>query len=78
MTASRTFDVLIRGGTVSNGGGAGPFTADVGIVGDSIAHVAADLEGRARTEINAQGMAVAPGFINLLSRAVDSLMADGR
>ncbi|MEO8632688.1 MAG: D-aminoacylase [Chloroflexota bacterium] len=69
-------DVVIRGGTVYDGSGGTPFPADVAIDGDRIARVGAVHE-RGRTEIDAAGLAVAPGFINMLSWATTSLIADG-
>lgn len=72
------FDVVIRGGTVYDGTGRPPIRADVGLRGDRIAAVG-DLSGAsARSTIDAKGMAVAPGFINMLSWAVDALIVDGR
>jgi N-acyl-D-amino-acid deacylase len=72
------FDVLIRGGTVYDGSGKAPRRADVGIRGDRIAAVG-DLAGAAaKATVNAEGLAVAPGFINMLSWSTDSLLVDGR
>src|SRR5262245_10104636 len=73
-------DVLIRNGTVYDGSGSPPFVGDVGIRGDSIALVAPAGQSRAsaKVEIDAHGQAVAPGFINMLSWATDSLIVDGR
>jgi N-acyl-D-amino-acid deacylase len=72
------FDTIIRDGLVYDGGGGPPYAADVGLVGDSIAAVG-DLSGaRARLEVDASGLAVAPGFINVLSWATVSLLHDGR
>ncbi|HEX5764184.1 MAG TPA: D-aminoacylase, partial [Woeseiaceae bacterium] len=78
-TAERTvYDVVIRGGTVYDGLGGDPVSADAAIDGDRLA-VIGDLSGaRGRTEVDAGGLAVAPGFINMLSWAVDSLIEDGR
>jgi N-acyl-D-amino-acid deacylase len=70
-------DVVIRGGTVYDGSGGAPFGADVAVDGDRIANVGAISE-RGRIEIDAGGLAVAPGFINMLSWATTSLIADGR
>jgi len=61
MTA---FDIAIRGGTVVDGSGAKPFEADVGIVGSRIAAVGR-LDGQARREIDARGLAVTPGFVDI-------------
>jgi N-acyl-D-amino-acid deacylase len=76
--ATPAYDVVIRGGTVYDGSGGAPFTGDVGIRGDRIAYVGPRLEGRGGAEIDARGLAVAPGFINMLSWANESLIADGR
>jgi len=71
------YDVVIRGGTVYDGSGVTPFDADVAIDGDRIAAIGKVAE-RGRTELDAGGLAVAPGFINMLSWATTSLIADGR
>ncbi|MGZ8308144.1 MAG: N-acyl-D-amino-acid deacylase family protein, partial [Allosphingosinicella sp.] len=70
------YDTVIRGGTIYDGGGGAPYTGDVGLRGDRIAYVGPSLDGAARTEIDATGLAVAPGFINMLSWANESLIAD--
>jgi N-acyl-D-amino-acid deacylase len=76
--AAEPFDVLIRGGTLYDGSGQAPRRADVGLRGERIAALG-DLRGAtAKVVIDAGGMAVAPGFINMLSWSVDSLLADGR
>jgi hypothetical protein len=72
------FDVIIRGGTVYDGAGGDPIIADVGLVGDSIAAMGDLSSARGRVEIDAAGLAVAPGFINVLSWANESLLHDGR
>jgi N-acyl-D-amino-acid deacylase len=72
------FDVLIRNGTVYDGTGAPGRRADVGILGDRITSIG-DLSGvEAHQVIDAAGMAVTPGFINMLSWATESLLVDGR
>jgi N-acyl-D-amino-acid deacylase len=77
-TEPEHFDVLIRGGTVYDGSGAPGLVADVGILGDTVAAVG-DLAGAtADAEVDASGLAVAPGFINMLSWATQSLIVDGR
>jgi N-acyl-D-amino-acid deacylase len=73
-----SFDVVIRGGTVYDGEGGAPRQADVGIVGDKVTAVGALAKAEARTVIDATGLAVAPGFINVLSWSTESLIADGR
>ena len=62
-----TYDVAIRGGTIYDGSGRAPYKGDVGLRGDKIAFVGPRLKGRAGKEIDASGLAVAPGFINMLS-----------
>lgn len=72
------FDVIIRGGDVYDGTGRPPVHGDVGIRGDRIAAIG-DLRGAtATTTIDAKGLAVAPGFINMLSHSEVSLIVDGR
>ena len=73
-----THDVVIRGGTIHDGSGGAPFTGDVAISGDSIVAVGQLAGVRGRREIDARGLAVAPGFINMLSWATESLFEDGR
>ena len=70
-------DVLIKGGTVYDGIGGPPVQADVGIRGDRIAAIGT-ISGTAPTVVDARGLAVAPGFINMLSWAPVTLLADGR
>ena len=72
------FDVIIRGGTVYDGTGAEPRQADVAIRGDRVAGVGDFKSAKARTVIDANGLAVAPGFINMLSWSTESLNQDGR
>jgi N-acyl-D-amino-acid deacylase len=78
QTKSPQFDVIIRGGTVYDGTGGAPRKADIGITGDRITKIGNLSNARARTVIDARGMAVAPGFINMLSWSNESLLADGR
>jgi len=71
-------DVIIRGGTIYDGSGGPALTADLAIDGDRITKIG-DLEGHSgRNEVDATGLAVAPGFINMLSWANESLIQDGR
>lgn len=71
------YDVVVRGGAIYDGSGNAAFTGDIAIVGDSIVAVG-EVAGAGRVEIDARGMAVAPGFINILSWATESLLQDGR
>jgi len=75
---SPTYDVLIKNGTVYDGAGAAPIKADVAIKDDRIVAIGNLKNARALTVIDARGLAVAPGFINMLSWSVTSLIADGR
>ena len=72
------YDVIIRNGTVYDGSGGPPVTADVAISGDTVAAIGDLSDARGRAEIDAEGLAVAPGFINMLSWATESLLEDGR
>ena len=72
------YDVLVRGGTVYDGAGSPGRRADVGIRGDTIAAVGDLSAASARTVVDARGLAVAPGFINMLSWSTESLIVDGR
>jgi N-acyl-D-amino-acid deacylase len=71
------YDVVIRGGTIYDGSGAAPVAGDVAIKDDRIVAVGT-VKGKGRSEVSASGMAVAPGFINMLSWATESLIADPR
>jgi N-acyl-D-amino-acid deacylase len=72
------FDVLIRRGTLYDGTGGEPYAADVGIRGDRIVAIGPLADAEGRVVIDAGGLAVAPGFINMLSWANQSLLVDGR
>ncbi len=78
VPASPAYDLLIRGGTIYDGSGGAPYSGEVAIEGDRIAYVGPDAPGRAAAEVDASGLAVAPGFINMLSWATESLIEDGR
>lgn len=71
-------DVLIRGGLVYDGSGAEPYLGDVGVIGERIAFVGRPENLRARRTIDADGLAVSPGFVNMLSQSHESLLVDGR
>jgi N-acyl-D-aspartate/D-glutamate deacylase len=77
QTPAARYDVIIRGGTAYDGSGSPGLRADVAIRDDRIVAVG-HVEGSARSEVDATGLAVAPGFINMLSWATESLVADGR
>ena len=71
------YDVIIRNGTIYDGLGKDPIQADLGIINDTIAFIGDLKKAEANTEIDAAGLAVAPGFINMLSWATESLLIDG-
>ncbi len=74
----QSFDVIIRGGTLYDGSGRPPIKADVGIKGDRITAVGNLSRATAPTIVDAKGLAVAPGFINMLSHSETSLIRDPR
>src|SRR5439155_123136 len=65
--AAEPFDVLIRGGTLYDGSGSAPVKGDLAIRGDKIITLGNLSAAAAKTIIDAKGLAVAPGFINMLS-----------
>ncbi|MEE8477707.1 MAG: D-aminoacylase [Gemmatimonadales bacterium] len=72
------YDVILRQGTVYDGTGTAPIVADVAIMGDTIAAIGDLSRVSGRVEVDVRGLAVAPGFINMLSWATESLIEDGR
>ena len=76
--STSSYDVIVRGGTVYDGSGGPGRLADVGIRGDRIAAIGDLAAAQGKTVLDAKGLAVAPGFINMLSWSTDSLIADGR
>jgi len=77
-SAATEYDIIIRNGTLYDGSGGNPIVGDVAIQGDTLAAVGQLENARAKLEIDAEGLAVAPGFINMLSWATESLIEDGR
>jgi N-acyl-D-amino-acid deacylase len=77
LCACAHYDVVIRDGAIYDGSGGAPVIGDLAIRNDRIAKIG-NVRGRAIQEIDARGKAVAPGFINMLSWATDSLIVDGR
>jgi N-acyl-D-amino-acid deacylase len=74
----QSFDVIIKGGTVYDGTGRPPVKADVGIRGERVAAIGNLSRATAPTMVDAKGLAVAPGFINMLSHSETSLIVDSR
>ena len=72
------YDLILRDGTIYDGSGEPPVRGDVAIKGDRIAAVGDVGNATADREIQLNGLAVAPGFINMLSWSVESLIEDGR
>jgi N-acyl-D-amino-acid deacylase len=75
---STQYDIIIRNGTLYDGSGGPPVVGDLAVTGQSIAAMGPLPNARGRVELDARGMAVAPGFINMLSWANRALIADGR
>lgn len=76
--APAPFDTVITGGMIHDGTGARPFRGWVAIRADRIAAIGRGRAPAAHVRIDATGRAVSPGFINMLSWATESLIADGR
>ena len=78
LHAAGPYDLIIRHGMIYDGSGGEPYAGDVAIRGDKIAAVGKLTKSKAKAEVDAQGLAIAPGFINMLSWANESLIEDGR
>ncbi len=75
---SKKYDTIIRNGMIYDGNGAAPFKGDIAIKNDTIAFIGDLTRESAKNEVDAKGMAIAPGFINMLSWSPVSLIADGK
>jgi N-acyl-D-amino-acid deacylase len=73
-----SYDTIIRNGLVYDGNGGEPYKADLGIQNDSIAFIGDLSKESAKNEVDAKGLAVAPGFINMMGHSEESLFQDGR
>jgi len=62
-----SYDLILRGGTIYDGGGETPYVGDVALNGDTIAALGDLGNATAKAEIDVQGLAVAPGFVNMMS-----------
>lgn len=78
MRKIEDYDLIIRNGTIFNGSGNAPIREDIAVKGDRIVALGSLAHDSARMEIDARDLAVAPGFINMLSWATESLIEDGR
>lgn len=76
-TVKEQYPLIIRNGLIFDGSGAAPYTGDLAIRGDTIVAIGT-FNAVGDKEIDAQGKAIAPGFINMLSWADGSLLKDGR
>ena len=72
------YDVILRGGTIYDGSGDRPYVGDMAIRGDMIAVIGDIGDATAPIDVDASGLAVAPGFVNMMSWANESLIEDGR
>jgi N-acyl-D-amino-acid deacylase len=76
--STKKYDTIIRNGMIFDGNGGQPYKADIAISKDTIAFIGNLAGESARQEVDAAGMAIAPGFINMLSWSPVSLIEDGR
>ena len=77
-TSPDSYDVILRNGTIYDGSGEEPYVGDVAFSDDTIAAIGDIGEATAPIEIDVEGLAVAPGFVNMMSWANESLIEDGR
>jgi N-acyl-D-amino-acid deacylase len=78
IACAAEFDVIIKGGTIYDGTGGEPKHVDLALRGDRIVGLGDFKTAKAKTIVDATGLAVAPGFINMLSWSTESLIQDGR
>src|SRR5579859_1742198 len=78
MAESKEYDVILRNGTLYDGSGAAPVVGDLALSGQTIAALGDLKDARGRQELDVSGLAVTPGFINMLSWSTESLIVDGR
>ena len=77
-TETKTYDILIKNSQIADGSGQPMYVGDIGINSDTIAAIGNLENAKGRQEIDATGLVVAPGFINMLSWATESLIEDGK
>jgi N-acyl-D-amino-acid deacylase len=78
LSSDNKYDLIIRNGIIYDGNGKTPYRGDIAINADTIAFIGDLYDAHSQQVIDAKGMAVAPGFINMLSWANESLIEDGR
>src|SRR5512139_322922 len=76
--AAERVELILRNGVVYDGSGAAPIRGDIGVRAGRVAAVGDLSDYEAAREIDVEGLAVAPGFINMLSQAMETLLHDGR
>lgn len=72
------YDIILKNGLIYDGSGESSYAGDIAIIGDTIAAIGDLSAAMGKEVIDLKGMAVAPGFINMLSWANSSLIEDGR
>lgn len=72
------YDMLFKGALIVDGTGSKPYRADLGVVGDRIARIGVDIDGRARRCVQLEGKCLAPGFIDAHTHSDFTLLADPR
>jgi N-acyl-D-amino-acid deacylase len=77
-TETKTYDILIKNGQILDGSGGASYIGAIGINADTIVAIGTLENAKGIQEIDATGLAVAPGFINMLSWATESLIIDGK
>lgn len=77
-SAPQTYDILIKNGQILDGSGEASYIGDIAINADTIAAIGKLENAKGLQEIDASGLAITPGFINMLSWAVESLIEDGK
>lgn len=78
VTAPLSYDLILRGGTIYDGSGESAYAGDVAFNGDVIAAIGDIGNASSPMEIDVQGLAVAPGFVNMMCWSNESLIEDGR
>lgn len=72
------FDLVLRHGLLVDGSGADPVVGDLAVAGDRIAAMGPRISGRGTRELDVSGLAVSPGFVDMMSWAPETLIEDGR
>ena len=78
QSSAPKYDLILRNGVIYDGSGNPGYRGDVAVSGDSIVAVGNLGTAKGAVEVDVQGKAIAPGFVNMLSWSTESLLADGR